>query len=61
MKRQFTLETVMVDNSTNIDKNQQLLLKHKKKTTIHADGNPDPGFWCIQKYGGLIGPHRVDN
>jgi len=30
MKRQFTLETVMVDNSTNIDKNQQLLLKHKK-------------------------------
>ena len=51
----------MVDNSTNIDKNQQLLLKHKKKTTIHADGNPDPGFWCIQKYGGLIGPHRVDN
>ena len=60
MKRQFTLETVKVDNSTNIDKNQQLLLKHKK-TTIHADGNPDPGFWCIQKYGGLIGPHRVDN
>jgi len=31
MKRQFTLETVMVDNSTNIDKNQQLLLKHKKR------------------------------
>ena len=58
MKRQLTLETVMVDNSTNIDKNQQLLLKHKK---YHNTCRWQSRSWCIQKYGRLVGPPRVDN